>query len=171
MVDPTTKRRKLFLWARTIKSILSNLMTFSLALSSDDASLAVSTESSQLTVLWEEEREQSRCHLRRDSDWKLRRPSCTPQAGSWLSLGCEWRGWLTQPLFWLDHGFGLGKHFIKLISTNEAELTIWCLKTLVIAKCPSNPSHPHTELKSCDLFHSESSRDEKGRPLRLSCAV
>lgn len=103
----------------------------------------MSTESSQLTVLWEGEREQSRCHPRRDSDQKLRRPSCTPQVGGWLSLGCVWRGWLTQPLFWLDHGFGLGKHFVKLISRNEAELTIWCLKTLVIAKSEQSLSPPH----------------------------
>lgn len=59
-------------------------------------------------------------------------------------------------------------------SRNEAEFTIWCLKTLMFAKCLSNPSHLPIELESYDFFHSKSSRELKKKKvslLHLSSAV
>lgn len=61
----------------------------------------------------------------------------------WLSA----QEWLILEMFWLDHKFELGKHCLQFTSRNEAEFMIWCLKTLMFAKCLSNPSHP-IELKS-----------------------
>lgn len=82
--------------------------------------------------------------------------------GGWWSLGYVCKEWLTLEMFWLDHEFGLGKHGLKFSSRNEAEFTMWCLKTFTFAKCLSNPSHLPVEGKSYALSHSESSRDAKG---------
>ncbi|EPY80895.1 phosphatidylinositol 3-kinase regulatory subunit alpha-like isoform 1 [Camelus ferus] len=79
--------------------------------------------------------------------------------GGWWSLGYVCKEWLTLEMFWLDHEFGLGKHGLKFSSRNEAEFTMWCLKTFTFAKCLSNPSHLPVEGKSCALSHTSTLPD------------
>lgn len=115
-----------------------------------------------------ERKEQTVYHPRRCLDQSSAGPALA--GGPW-SLGYVQKEWLTLEMFWLDLEFGLGKHCLKFTSRNEAEFTVWCLKTFTFAKFLSNPSHLPIELKSCDLAHSESSRDEKGWPLASLIAV
>lgn len=126
---------------------LSNLPAFSWIQFSDFAkfwSLSVLTEeSTQLTALGEGKR--ANCLSSREGldqelcgvppRWELVEP--------WLGA----QEWVILEMLWLDHEFELGKHCLQFTSRNEAEFTIWCLKTLMFAKCLSNPSHP-IELKS-----------------------
>lgn len=47
------------------------------------------------------------------------------------------------------------KHCLKFTGRNEAELSAWCLKTFLCAKCLSNPSDLPLELKSGDWLNAQ----------------
>lgn len=152
---------------------LANLPDFSLVHLSDFAhfkqSFCVTEESTQLTARWEREKEANCVFQGGTQIGVLQGPRL---AGGWWSLGCMQKEWLILEMLWLDHEFGLGKHCLQFTSRNEAEFTFRCHKTLMFAKCLSNPSTaPPTELKCYDLSHSESSRGKKVGPLHLLAAV